>query len=77
MKRAHCANAKRDQLNTFFTCNRTEHLRKAWDVTQLNEQSPSKMRDIAGYMKDVETLVEPKSWRCKKKLGGDSGDVSK
>ena len=61
----------------FFTCNRTEHLRKAWDVTQLSEQSPSKMRDIAGYMKDVETLVEPKSWRCKKKLGSDSGDVSK
>ena len=74
-KQTKCPLCKAEDGSTehFLTCDRTAHLRKAWNVTKLSEQTPSKMRDIAGYMTDVETLLEPKSWRYKKKVYKDAG----
>ena len=74
-KHTKCPLCKAEDGSTehFLTCDRTEHLRKAWNVTKLSEQTPSKMRDIAGYMTDVEILLEPKSWKYKKKVHEDAG----
>ena len=44
----------------YFVCQQTKVLRKVWGVTCINEKTLNKMSNIAGYMKDVQTLLEPK-----------------
>ena len=44
----------------YFSCKRTEFLRKVWEVTDIDEQEPSKMKNIAHFMEGVQILVEPK-----------------
>ena len=51
----------------FFLCSRTEAVRKIWNVSCLEEEDPLKMRDIAQYFGDVESLVEPK-WKMQREM---------
>ena len=46
----------------YFLCEKTESLRKIWDISTLDEETPSKMELIAKYFQDVQKLVEPK-WK--------------
>ena len=51
----------------FFTCTRTESLIAVWNVTNLEEETPSKMETIARYFGDVQTMVQPK-WEMLKDI---------
>ena len=64
-----CPLCMEQQGNTehFFTCTRTESLRAVWNVTNLEEETPSKMETIARYFGDVQTMVQPK-WEMLKDI---------
>ena len=42
-------------------------MRAVWNVTNLAEETPSKMERIARYLGDVQTLVQPK-WAMQKEI---------
>ena len=58
---------ERGSTEHFFTCTRTESLRAVWNVTNLEEETPSEMERIARYFGDVQTLVHPK-WVKQKEI---------
>ena len=64
-----CPLCMEQQGNTehFFTCTRTESLRAVWNVTNLEEETPSKMETIARFFGDVQTMVQPK-WEMLKDI---------
>ena len=44
----------------FLTCERTKSLRELWDLLSIEEESPQKIEMNALFLKDVQTLLEPK-----------------
>ena len=44
----------------YFLCDKTESLRKIWEISSLSEENPSKMVLNAKYFQNVQKLVEPK-----------------
>ena len=50
----------------YFTCKEVEAVRKVWEVSNLDEEDPKKMENIARFFQDVQTMIEPK-WEMQRK----------
>ena len=60
----------------YMTCKTTKKLREIWEVDENEEYSGKKMADVARYLNNVETLMEPKMIRLTKQHNKQKNDCN-